>query len=141
MALAVILARTQSLLVAAVQKLLILIATDLLPVVSLLALLFMVTLPFTGLEAISARVSSAGLLSMLMLLLLVAIVSEPQKRVLPYPRVPRGMISALLCVTPIKYVDSGLGVIITHSAIQLDAGSSVWRADGACIAGMVPSVI
>ncbi len=84
-ALAVILARTQSRLVAAVQKLLTLIATGLLPVVSLLALLFIVTLPFTGLEAISARVSAAGLLSTLtlMLLLLVAIVNEPQKRVLP----------------------------------------------------------
>ncbi|HIA4609676.1 hypothetical protein [Salmonella enterica] len=77
-ALAVILARTQSRLVAAVQKLLTLIATGLLPVVSLLALLFIVTLPFTGLEAISARVSAAGLLSTLtlMLLLLVAIVKE-----------------------------------------------------------------
>ncbi|MCO9667054.1 hypothetical protein KU406_23770, partial [Salmonella enterica subsp. enterica serovar Montevideo] len=43
-------------LVAAVQKLLTLIATGLLPVVSLLALLFIVTLPFTGLEAISAAI-------------------------------------------------------------------------------------
>ncbi|EEC7124533.1 DUF4153 domain-containing protein [Salmonella enterica] len=106
-ALAVILARTQSRLVAAVQKLLTLIATGLLPIVSLLALLFIVTLPFTGLEAISARVSAAGLLSTLMLLLLVAIVSEPQKRVLPYPRVLRGMISASLCVAPIYMLLAG----------------------------------
>lgn len=106
-ALAVILARTQSRLVAAVQKLLTLIATGLLPVVSLLALLFIVTLPFTGLEAISARVSAAGLLSTLMLLLLVAIVNEPQKRVLPYPRVLRGMISASLCVAPIYMLLAG----------------------------------
>ncbi len=62
-----------------------LIATGLLPVVSLLALLFIVTLPFTGLEAISARVSAAGLLSTLtlMLLLLVAIVNEPQSAYYP----------------------------------------------------------
>ncbi|EJL5625446.1 DUF4153 domain-containing protein [Salmonella enterica] len=106
-ALAVILARTQSRLVAAVQKLLTLIATGLLPVVSLLALLFIVTLPFTGLAAISARVSAAGLLSTLMLLLLVAIVNEPQKRVLPYPRVLRGMISASLCVAPIYMLLAG----------------------------------
>lgn len=108
-ALAVILARTQSRLVAAVQKLLTLIAMGLLPIVSLLALLFIVTLPFTGLEAISARVSAAGLLSTLtlMLLLLVAIVSEPQKRVLPYPRVLRGMISASLCVAPIYMLLAG----------------------------------
>lgn len=108
-ALAVILARTQSRLVAAVQKLLTLIATGLLPVVSLLTLLFIVTLPFTGLEAISARVSAAGLLSTLtlMLLLLVTIVSEPQKRVLPYPRVLRGMISASLCAAPIYMLLAG----------------------------------
>ncbi|AXE02000.1 DUF4153 domain-containing protein [Salmonella enterica subsp. houtenae] len=108
-ALAVILARTQSRLVAAVQKLLTLIATGLLPVVSLLALLFIVTLPFTGLAAISARVSAAGLLSTLtlMLLLLVAIVNEPQKRVLPYPRALRGMISASLCVAPIYMLLAG----------------------------------
>ncbi len=105
--------------------------------VSLLALLFIVTLPFTGLEAISARVSAAGLLSTLtLMLLLVAIVNEPQKRVLPYPRVLRGMISASLCVAPI-YAAGGLGVMGTYSAIRLDAGSSVWRADGVCLAGMV----
>ncbi|MGK4818488.1 DUF4153 domain-containing protein, partial [Salmonella enterica] len=64
-ALAVILARTQSRHVEAVQKLLTLIATGLLTVVSLLALLFILTLPFTGLEAISARVSATGQLSTL----------------------------------------------------------------------------
>lgn len=108
-ALAVILARTQSRLIAAVQKLLTLIATGLLPVVSLLALLFIVTLPFTGVEAISARVSAAGLLSTLtlMLLLLVAIVSEPQRRELPYPRVLRSMISASLCVAPLYVLIAG----------------------------------
>jgi hypothetical protein len=49
-ALAVVLARTQSRLVAAVQKLLTFIATGLLPLVALLALMFILTLPFTGLE-------------------------------------------------------------------------------------------
>ncbi|MCF3740182.1 DUF4153 domain-containing protein, partial [Salmonella enterica subsp. enterica serovar Weltevreden] len=68
-ALEVILDRTQTRLVAAVQKLLTLIATRLLPVVSLLALLFIVTLPFTGQEAITAPVSAAGLLSTLTLML------------------------------------------------------------------------
>lgn len=42
-----------------------------------------------------------------MLLLLVAIVNEPQKRVLPYPRVLRGMISASLCVAPIYMLLAG----------------------------------
>lgn len=81
-ALAVVLARTQSRLVTAVQKLLTFIATGLLPLVALLALMFILTLPFTGLEAISQRVSAAGLMSTLtlLLLLLMAIVREPQKK-------------------------------------------------------------
>lgn len=84
-ALAVILARTQSRLVTAVQKLLTLIATGLLPLVALLALMFMLTLPFTGLETISQRVSAAGLMSTLtlLLLLLMVVVREPQNATYP----------------------------------------------------------
>ncbi len=52
-ALAVILARTQSRLIDSIQKLFTLIATGLLPLVSLLTLMFIITLPFTGLSAIS----------------------------------------------------------------------------------------
>lgn len=102
-ALAVVLARTQSRLVASVQKLLTFIATGLLPLVALLALMFMVTLPFTGLEAISQRVSAAGLLSTLtlILLLLAAIVREPQKSALPYPVALRGLIAISLGVAPV----------------------------------------
>lgn len=102
-ALAVVLARTQSRLVASVQKLLTFIATGLLPLVALLALMFMVTLPFTGLEAISQRVSAAGLLSTLtlILLLLATIVREPQKSALPYPVALRGLIAISLGVAPV----------------------------------------
>lgn len=102
-ALAIVLARTQSRLVAAVQRLLTLIATGLLPLVALLALLFMLTLPFTGLEAISQRVSAAALMSTLtlILLLLMAVVREPQKEALPYPRVLRYLINASLVVAPV----------------------------------------
>lgn len=102
-ALAVILARTQSRLVTAVQKLLTLIATGLLPLVALLALMFMLTLPFTGLEAISQRVSAAGLMSTLtlLLLLLMVVVREPQKRDLPYPGTLRYLINTSLLVAPV----------------------------------------
>ncbi len=61
-ALAVILARTQSRLIDSIQKLFTLIATGLLPLVSLLTLMFIITLPFTGLSAISRHISAAGLL-------------------------------------------------------------------------------
>lgn len=108
-AFAVILARTQSRLVAAVQKLLTLIATGLLPLVALLALMFMLTLPFTGLEAISQRVSAAGLMSTLtlLLLLLMAIVREPQKEALPYPGALRCLIKCSLVVAPIYMLIAG----------------------------------
>ncbi len=108
-ALAVVLARTQSRLVTAVQKLLTFIATGLLPLVALLALMFILTLPFTGLEAISQRVSAAGLMSTLtlLLLLLIAIVREPQKEALPYPGALRYLIKCSLIVAPIYMLIAG----------------------------------
>ena len=108
-ALAVVLARTQSRLVTAVQKLLTFIATGLLPLVALLALMFILTLPFTGLEAISQRVSAAGLMSTLtlLLLLLIAIVREPQKEALPYPGALRYLIKCALAITPIYTLIAG----------------------------------
>ncbi|AWV25019.1 DUF4153 domain-containing protein [Citrobacter youngae] len=108
-ALAVVLARTQSRLVTAVQKLLTFIATGLLPLVALLALMFILTLPFTGLEAISQRVSAAGLMLTLtlLLLLLMAIVREPQKEALPYPGALRYLIKCSLIVAPIYMLIAG----------------------------------
>ena len=108
-ALAVVLARTQSRLVTAVQKLLTFIATGLLPLVALLALMFILTLPFTGLEVISQRVSAAGLMSTLtlLLLLLMAIVREPQKEALPYPGALRYLIKCAVAVTPIYTLIAG----------------------------------
>ncbi|CAH3405023.1 DUF4153 domain-containing protein [Citrobacter freundii] len=108
-ALAVVLARTQSRLVTAVQKLLTFIATGLLPLVALLAPMFILTLPFTGLEAISQRVSAAGLMSTLtlLLLLLMAIVREPQKEALPYPGALRYLIKCSLIVAPIYMLIAG----------------------------------
>lgn len=108
-ALAVVLARTQSRLVAAVQKLLTFLATGLLPLVALLALMFMLTLPFTGLDAISQRVSAAGLMSTLTLisLSLMAIVREPHKEALPYPGALRYLINASLVVAPLYMLIAG----------------------------------
>ncbi|MGV4116199.1 DUF4153 domain-containing protein [Citrobacter freundii] len=108
-ALAAVLARTQSRLVTAVQKLLTFIATGLLPLVALLALMFILTLPFTGLEVISQRVSAAGLMSTLtlLLLLLMAMVREPQKEALPYPGALRYLIKCAVAVTPIYTLIAG----------------------------------
>lgn len=108
-ALTVILARQQTRLIAAIQKLLALIATGLLPLVSLLALLFLATLAFSGLAVISQRVSAAGLLSALALiqLLLTAMVWEPQRSKLPYPQALRYLILVAILLTPVYALMAG----------------------------------
>lgn len=100
---AIVLARTQSRLVQALQNLLTLIATALLPLVAVLSLIFIAVLPFVGLEAISARVSAAGLLLTLaiLLLLLVCAVWHPQRDALPWYAQMRGLIRAALVVLPL----------------------------------------
>lgn len=102
-AVAVILARTQLRLMVSIQKLLTLIATGLLPLVSLLTLLFIATLPFTGVSTISRHVSAAGLLSTLafLLLALMAVVRDPQKNSLPYTGALRCLIKTSLLVSPV----------------------------------------
>lgn len=107
--LTVILARQQTRLIAGIQKLLTLIATGLLPLVSLLVLLFLLTLPFTGLAVISQRISAAGLLSVLALLqlLLIAMVWEPQKAQLAYPTALRYLIQTAMVLTPVYTLIAG----------------------------------
>lgn len=126
-ALAVILARTQLRLIAAVQKLLTFIAIGLLPMVSVLALLFIVTLPFTGLNSISRHVSSAGLLSSLalLLLLLMAIVRDPQREWLPYPQALRCLVKVSLLITPVY-------VLIAGWALALRIQQYGWTAGRLC---------
>lgn len=100
---AIVLARTRRGLIQALQNLLTLIATALLPLVAVLALIFIVVLPFVGLTAISARVSAAGLLLTLaiLLLLLVAVVWHPQRGALPWNAPVRAPIRAALIVLPL----------------------------------------
>lgn len=123
-ALAVILARTQSRLISSIQKLFTLIATGLLPLVALLTLLFIVTLPFTGLSVISRHVSAAGLLSTLafLLLLLMAIVRDPQKSALPYTGVLRCLIKTALLIAPVY-------VLISAWALWLRVNQYGWTPD------------
>ncbi|MDF3826600.1 MULTISPECIES: DUF4153 domain-containing protein [unclassified Pseudocitrobacter] len=123
-ALAVILARTQPRLIGAVQKLMTIIATGLLPPVALLTLLFIVTLPFTGLSAISDHASAAGVLSTLafLLLLLMAIVRDPQKTSLPYVGVLRCLIKTALLIAPVY-------VLISAWALWLRVNQYGWTPD------------
>lgn len=102
-ALTVILARQNVRLMTAIHKLLTLLATGLLPLVSLLAILFLVTLAFTGLAVISLRVSAALLLIMLALsqLLLTAMVWEPHQPRLRYPAPLRYLIITAVMLMPV----------------------------------------
>ncbi|MFV0261887.1 MAG: DUF4153 domain-containing protein [Kluyvera sp.] len=108
-ALTVILARQNVRLVTAIHKLLTLLATGLLPLVSLLAILFLATLAFTGLTVISQRVSAALLLITLALsqLLLTAMVWQPQQAQLSYPQPLRYLILAAMALTPVYVLIAG----------------------------------
>lgn len=123
-ALTVILARQNERLITAIHKLLALIATGLLPLVSLLALLFLVTLPFAGVTAISQRFSAAALLSALAFvqLLLTAMVWEPTATRLGYPRPLRLLIQAAVMLTPVY-------VLIAGWALWVRIGQYGWTPD------------
>ena len=106
---AAVLAHMQVRLILALQNLLTLIATGLLPLMAALALLFIGILPFVGLEAVSARISAAGLLTTLalLLLLLVTVVWHPQRQKLPYFSPLRGMIHLAVIIAPAYPVLAG----------------------------------
>lgn len=74
-----------------------------------LALLFIGALPFVDFESISARISAAGLLTTLALLLLftVTIVWHPQRQTLPYYAPLRGMIRLAVAIVPAYPVLAG----------------------------------
>ncbi|MFP2470457.1 DUF4153 domain-containing protein [Pseudescherichia vulneris] len=102
-ALTVILTQHQAKRMAAIQNLLTLLASWLLPLLSLLTLSFIVVLPFVGLERLSHQLSAAGLLNCLALmsLFLVVIVFGPERNVQRYPSGLRYLIYASILVLPL----------------------------------------
>lgn len=96
----------------------------LLPLVSLLTLMFIITLPFTGLSAISRHISAAGLLLTLafLQLILMAIVRDPQKASLPWTGPLRCLIKTALLVAP-------LYVFIAAWALWLRVAQYGWTVD------------
>lgn len=84
--------------------------------------MFILTLPFTGLEAISQHVSAAGLMSTLtlLLLLLMAIVREPQKRRYPIWRVTLSDQMLSDCRAYL-YADCRLVTVGANTTVRLDA--------------------
>lgn len=122
-ALAVILARTQSRLIDSIQKLFTLIATGLLPLVSLLTLMFIITLPFTGLSAISRHISAAGLLLTLafLQLILMVIVRDPQKA--------SSLTGPLRCLIKTALLVAPLYVFVAAWALWLRVAQYGWTVD------------
>lgn len=102
-ALTVILTQHQAKRMAAIQNLLTLLASWLLPLLSLLTLSFIVVLPFVGLERLSHQLSAAGLLNCLALmsLFLVVIVFGPERNVQRYPSGLRYLIYVSILVLPL----------------------------------------
>lgn len=102
-AMAIILCRNYAHLLLSVQNLLTVVAGALLPVVALILTMFMLALPVTGLDALSHKVSGAGLLNTLCLLflLLMALVWYPGREASPYPNALRRFIFIPLFLTPV----------------------------------------
>ncbi len=76
-----------------------------------------------------------------MLLLLVAIVNEPQKRVVPIRACLRGMISASLCVAPIYMLLAGWALWVRIQQYGWTPDRLYGALTIVCLAGMVASVI
>ncbi len=135
---AAVLTRMQVRLILALQNLLTLIATGLLPLMAALALLFIGALPFVGFESISARISAAGLLTTLALLLLFpgddSVASTASNTALLCPAArddsPR-------CGYRTRVSGSGgVGAVATHFAIRLVTRASVRGIDNHRGAGL-----
>lgn len=111
-ALTVALGRSQPRILQAVQSLFTMIATVLLPLLALIVLLFLITLPFVGLNTISRHISSAGLLTSLtiLLLLLTVLVWDPARGQLPYPALLRKLVCLALVVSPLYVAAAGWSI-------------------------------
>ncbi|MBK5144361.1 DUF4153 domain-containing protein [Budviciaceae bacterium BWR-B9] len=95
--------RLQTHLMKAVRNLLTIMVKGLLPVLSFVALIFMATLPFVGLDALSATWSPSALLVTMVGLLITAIniVYKSGLKVPPYPTPVRLIVNASLLVLPL----------------------------------------
>ena len=124
-----VLARTQARRVQALQNLLTPIATGLLPLVTVLSLIFIAVLPFVGFEAISRRTSVAGLLVGLVLLLLVlaTVVWHPRRETLPYFSPLRALVRVALLISPVY-------ALLAVWALWLRVGQHGWSPERVCAA-------
>ncbi|WP_157952958.1 DUF4153 domain-containing protein [Limnobaculum parvum] len=95
--------RLQTHLMKALRNLLTIMVKGLLPVLSFVALIFITTLPFVGLNALSSAWSPSALLMTMVVLLITAtnIVYKSGLKVQPYPTPVRFMVNASLLVLPL----------------------------------------
>lgn len=106
LAIGVLICRTNSKLIITVRKLLSLVVKGLLPLLSFFALIFIFSLPFTGINTLAKQWSSATTLLTTMSLLLALLVnavhlSADNNKKKPYPRAIRYIINGSLLALPI----------------------------------------
>ncbi|MFD0325880.1 DUF4153 domain-containing protein [Lysobacter gummosus] len=122
--LGVLVGRTQQRPVQVARQILFAIFKGLLPLVSLIALLFVISLPFTGLDALW-RTRSATLILMSLIAVMVLFVNavyQDGDDAPPYPRWLRHVVDAALLILPIY---AGLGLY----ALSLRIGQYGWTAE------------
>lgn len=122
--LGVLIARTQQRPLHIARQLLFAIFRGLLPLVALIALLFLLSLPFTGLAPLWATRSAASILMglLLLLVLLTNAVYQDGSGGYPYPRALRRLVEAALLAAP-AYAALGL------YALALRIGQYGWTAE------------
>lgn len=102
-ALAVTLCRDQARAINAVKHFFSVFATGLLPLLSLISLMFLATLPVVGLGSISQHVSCNALLNTLTLMVMIAaaVAWHPERETRPYPALLDGAIKLTLLLSPV----------------------------------------
>ncbi len=122
--LGILIARTQERTLHAARRLVLAIFKLLLPLLSLVLVLFVLTLPFTGLEKLWTSFSAAGLLMSMLVLMLVFVnaVYQDGEQDPPYTRWVRWLANAALLLAPI------IAVLATY-AIWLRVGQYGWTAE------------
>ncbi|WP_159565975.1 DUF4153 domain-containing protein [Budvicia diplopodorum] len=95
--------RTQTHFIQVGRNVLSVIIKGLLPLLAFIALIFIITLPFVGLNALTAKWSSAGLLTTMVALLIVFVNAVYQTGLAhpPYPKAMRWLVNAAILVLPV----------------------------------------
>lgn len=123
----ILLGRTQPQLIATVHKLLAILVRGLLPLLSFIAIIFIIALPFTGLQALSTAWSAASLLTLMVIVLslLLNVVYQDGTDIKPYPAPIHYLVNASILLLPV-YALLALYSVITRVAQYGWTPERVW---------------